>query len=95
MAYLWARDRDDARRVTARFFFVSGGSVLEDPATGSACANLGGWMIATGAPLPLRLEIRQGEAVKRPSILNLEVNEAKEVFVAGAVVELGRGTLRL
>jgi trans-2,3-dihydro-3-hydroxyanthranilate isomerase len=29
--------------VLARFFFVANGAVLEDPATGSACANLGGY----------------------------------------------------
>ena len=29
--------------VESRFFFPSGPAILEDPATGSACANLGGW----------------------------------------------------
>ena len=37
--------------------------VVEDPGTGSACANLGGWLLATGAPLPQRLAIAQGDAV--------------------------------
>ena len=50
MAYVWARESADT--VVARFFFLSG-AVLEDPATGSACANLGGWMLATGAPVPV------------------------------------------
>jgi trans-2,3-dihydro-3-hydroxyanthranilate isomerase len=95
MAYVFARERSDPNKVAARFFFVSGGSVLEDPATGSACANLGGWMIATGAPLPLSLEVRQGEEVKRPSILRLEVDGAKQIFVSGRVIEIGRGILTL
>jgi len=109
MAYLWAREPRGLgvspnapgaqgmgeNGVVARFFFLSGDSVLEDPATGSACANLGGWMIATGVPLPLRLEVRQGEAVKRPSLLHLEVDAAKQVFVSGRVIELGRGTVTL
>jgi len=95
MAYLWAREPGTAGAIVARFFFLSGQSVLEDPATGSACANLGGWMIATGKPLPVRVEVRQGEAVKRPSVLHLDVDAAGRVFVAGRVVELGRGSLEL
>ena len=39
MAYVFA----DAGAVESRFFFPSGPAILEDPATGSACANLGGW----------------------------------------------------
>ena len=92
MAYVWAREGD---AIVARFFFLSGQSVLEDPATGSACANLGGWMLATGAPLPLRAEVHQGDAVKRPSVLHLEVDASKRVFVSGRVVELGRGSFTL
>jgi trans-2,3-dihydro-3-hydroxyanthranilate isomerase len=95
LAYIWAREPGDEHRVVARFFFFSAASVLEDPATGSACANLGGWWIATGAPIPVTLEVWQGEAVKRPSILHLEVDVAKQVFVSGHVVELGRGSLTL
>jgi trans-2,3-dihydro-3-hydroxyanthranilate isomerase len=51
MAYLWARD--GSNDLLVRFFFTQHGAVIEDPATGSACANLGGWMIATGKPLPV------------------------------------------
>ncbi|HVV82261.1 MAG TPA: PhzF family phenazine biosynthesis protein [Kofleriaceae bacterium] len=39
MAYLWARGEP---AWTVRFLFTLDGSVVEDPATGSACANLGG-----------------------------------------------------
>jgi PhzF family phenazine biosynthesis protein len=92
LAYVWARAAAD--EIVSRFFFLAGG-VREDPATGSACANLGGWMIATGAPLPLRVRVRQGDAVKRPSILGLHVDAEKRVFVSGNVVEIARGTLTL
>ncbi len=92
MAYVWAPS--SAGHVEARFFFVAG-AVLEDPATGSACANLGGWMLATGVPLPVKLQISQGQAVKRPSRLELTVDQEKRVFVGGDVVELGRGTITL
>lgn len=93
MAYVWAYDAQG--EILARFFFISGGGVVEDPATGSACANLGGWMIATGKPLPARYVINQGEAVERPSLLRLHVDEDRHIFVTGLVEELGRGTIHL
>jgi PhzF family phenazine biosynthesis protein len=81
--------------VLARFFFVKHGSVVEDPGTGSACANLGGWLLATGAALPLAIAVHQGDAVGRPSHLGLEVTQDRLVRVSGRVVELGRGTIEL
>jgi trans-2,3-dihydro-3-hydroxyanthranilate isomerase len=93
LAYVWARASAD--EIVARFFFLAAGGVREDPATGSACANLGGWMIATGAPLPARVRVCQGDVVKRPSILGLHVDAEKRVFVTGLVTEIARGTLTL
>ncbi len=93
MAYVWAEAAPG--EVEARFFFMAGGGVVEDPATGSACANLGGWLLATGAPLPARRLVRQGRAVQRPSELRLEVTAEGAVRVSGEVVELGRGTMRV
>ena len=93
MAYVWARGAGN--EVEARFFFRVHGGVVEDPATGSACANLGGWMLATGAELPVDLEVRQGGAVGRPSLLRLKVDEERRIFVSGEVIELARGTLTL
>jgi PhzF family phenazine biosynthesis protein len=95
LAYLWARPTGDETEHTVRFFFTSNGAVVEDPATGSACANLGGWHVATGAPLPLHLTLRQGEAVQRPSRLVLRVESDGAIFVSGTVHELARGTLEL
>jgi len=92
MAYVFAREDD---RVLARFFFPKHGAVIEDPGTGSACANLGGWLLATGAPLPQRLAIDQGEAVGRPCRLGLEVTQGREIRVSGRVIEIGRGTVSL
>jgi predicted PhzF superfamily epimerase YddE/YHI9 len=76
-----------------RFFFTLSGSVVEDPATGSACANLGGWHVATAKPLPVRATLSQGTAVERPSRLVLHVAEDRSIYVSGSVIELGRGTL--
>ena len=101
MAYVWAFDPDRAagaaggRPVLARFFFPKHDAVAEDPGTGSACANLGGWLLATGATLPQRLAIAQGEAVGRPCHLGLEVTADRRILVSGRVIELGRGSVRL
>ena len=79
----------------ARFFFPKGSAVLEDPATGSATANLGGWCLATGRTLPCEFEISQGEYTGRPSSLRLRVDAERQVLVSGDVIELGRGTINL
>jgi trans-2,3-dihydro-3-hydroxyanthranilate isomerase len=91
MAYVFAREGD---QVLCRFFFPKHGAVVEDPGTGSACANLGGWLIATKAALPQRLSLDQGEAVNKRCRLGLEVTAEGAIRVSGRVVELGRGTLR-
>jgi len=98
MAYVFAPDPqrdapDGARAFVSRFFFPKHGAVIEDPGTGSACANLGGWLIATGAKLPQRMTLDQGEAVGRRCQLGLEVTAKQEIRVSGRVIELGRGLL--
>jgi PhzF family phenazine biosynthesis protein len=92
MAYVFAREGDD---VLARFFFLKHGAIVEDPGTGSACANLGGWLIATGAALPQHLSVSQGEAVGRPCRLGLAVGTDRSIRVSGRVVELARGAVTL
>jgi PhzF family phenazine biosynthesis protein len=92
MAYVFARDGDE---VLARFFFPKHGAVVEDPGTGSACANLGGWLIATGATLPQRLSVDQGEAVGRRCRLGLQVTADARIRVSGRVVQLAGGLLTL
>jgi len=93
MAYVWAETQPG--EALSRFFFLKYGSVVEDPGTGSACANLGGWLVATGAMRPCTLSIDQGEAVGRPCRLGLRVDERGAIFVSGRVIELGRGTIEL
>jgi trans-2,3-dihydro-3-hydroxyanthranilate isomerase len=92
MAYVFARQGD---AVLCRFFFPKHGAVIEDPGTGSACANLGGWLLATGAPLPQGLTLSQGEAVGRPCRLGLEVTAERRIRVSGQVIELGGGSIQL
>jgi trans-2,3-dihydro-3-hydroxyanthranilate isomerase len=99
MAYLWALDNapdggsDDLQQVVTRFFFPKHGAVVEDPGTGSACANLGGWLLVTGARLPQRFAIAQGDQVARPCRLRLDVTTDRRILVSGRVIELGRGTV--
>jgi len=93
MAYVFAFD--GAARALARFFFPQGTAVLEDPATGSATANFGGWWLAMQRRLPVELQIAQGEQAGRPSHLFLQVNERREIRVGGDVLEIGRGTISL
>jgi len=100
MAYVFAPDPQastagGARSVVSRFFFPKHGAVVEDPGTGSACANLGGWLIATGAPLPQRIAVAQGDAVGRPCRLGLEVSADRQIRVSGRVIELARGAVTL
>ena len=93
MAYVFAHS--GLGRVLARFFFPQGSAMLEDPATGSATANLGGWCLAMQKPLPVRLEIAQGEMVDRGSTLFLDVDGVRDIRVGGEVVEIASGALNL
>jgi PhzF family phenazine biosynthesis protein len=93
MVYVFAFDGEGA--AFARFFFPQGPAVLEDPATGSATANFGGWCLAMQRTLPVKLQISQGEMIGRPSSLYLQVNEEREISVGGDVIELGRGSVKL
>ncbi|HET8939310.1 MAG TPA: PhzF family phenazine biosynthesis protein [Polyangiales bacterium] len=81
--------------VHARMFFNKGTSVIEDPATGSACANLGGYLVHTGAAKPIVRAIEQGVHVGRPCELHLEIDAQDRSLVSGLVFELARGYVRL
>ena len=91
VAYLWHVANNVA---TVRLFFEQQGAVIEDPGTGSACANLGGWCALNGlAPLSWRIE--QGEAIQRPNVLYLDVAANGAVQVGGKVQRLGEGIFHL
>jgi trans-2,3-dihydro-3-hydroxyanthranilate isomerase len=98
MAYVFCEGATGAsgrHQALARFFFPSGGSILEDPATGSATANFGAWCLTMKRALPVQLQISQGEFVGRPSTLFLDVSREAQVFVGGDVLEIGRGRINL
>jgi len=89
-----------AARAHARFF-APADNIPEDPATGSACGALGGYLVHHGA---LNLEpedgrykfvIEQGDFIHRPSRINLDVKgsagNVEEVKVGGLAVLVARG----
>ena len=91
-----------AARAHARFF-APADNIPEDPATGSACGALGGYLIHHGA-LSLEPEdgrykfvIEQGDFINRPSRINLDVKgeagHAEEVKVGGSAILVARGEM--
>lgn len=88
-AYVFAKTGEAT--LLARYFFSKSNVMFEDPATGSATANLGGFYLANQAKLPFAVNISQGEMTGRPSALRMRIDEARNVYVAGEVIELGRG----
>jgi trans-2,3-dihydro-3-hydroxyanthranilate isomerase len=81
--------------------FVPGLSVPEDPATGSACAALAGYLAARTPRdnATLRWTVEQGFEMGRPSILHLEVDKAggaiTAVRVGGSSVLVSEGRMRV
>jgi PhzF family phenazine biosynthesis protein len=98
-AYVFAftGDKDKGRDVVlSRYFFSkAGGGVAEDPGTGSACANLGGWLVARQHTLPASILVRQGEQAGRPCALYLDVDQNGTIHVGGQVIALGKGEIIL
>ncbi len=83
--------RRSSTEFTARNPFPVGG-VFEDPATGAAAAALGGYLRDAGyLQAPARFEIRQGEAMGRPSVITVEVPATGGIVVTGAAVGMGAG----
>ena len=89
-----------AARAHARFF-APADNIPEDPATGSACGALGGYLVHHGA-LSLEPEngrykfvIEQGDFIHRPSRINLDVaggeGAVEEVKVGGPSVLVAKG----
>jgi trans-2,3-dihydro-3-hydroxyanthranilate isomerase len=88
-------------RAHARFFV--GQNIGEDPATGSAAGPLGGYLVHHGAtgvdPSEgvYKFVIEQGDFIKRPSRIGLEVKGAlgkvEQVRVGGRSVVVARGVL--
>lgn len=98
--YVFAFDegnvRDARQVVVARYFFAkAGGGVDEDAGTGSACANLGGWLLHQQRTLPVSILVEQGDQMGRPCRLLLDVLADGRIQVGGRALEIGRGTISI
>ena len=97
---VFARDPERERVMRARVF-VPGQGVIEDPATGSAVAALGGYLGARESASSGKFSyvIEQGFEIKRPSILELEVDKAhgevSAVRVGGAAVMVSEAMMEI
>lgn len=91
LVYVWSPAGEG--RIVARALISDGQAVSEDPATGSACSNLGAWFVAQGRSG--RWTVSQGEQVARPSSLELTVTADGTVTVGGLVREVGSGEVVL
>ena len=78
-------------RLKARFF-ASGLGIAEDPATGSAAANLGLYLAERLGDLAF--DISQGVEAGRPSTLMVDTSRGR-ARVGGQVVKVGEGALLL
>jgi trans-2,3-dihydro-3-hydroxyanthranilate isomerase len=99
--FIFALDPErEGSDVRARMF-APGFGVPEDPATGSACAALGGYLAARHPRHDgtLRWVIEQGFEMGRPSIIELEVDKrhgaVTGVRVGGSTVLMSEGQLEV
>ena len=93
LAYVVARVAPD--RFQVRFFFPKDGGLTEDPGTGSACANLGGYLLDAGEATPSQYTVTQGEFINRLNVLQLSLSADKRIRVGGRVLALGGGEIHL
>ena len=82
-------------RFQVRFFFPKDGGLTEDPGTGSACANLGGYLLDAGEATPSQFTVTQGEFINRLNVLRLSLTADQRVRVGGRVLALGSGEIHL
>ena len=94
------KDAGDGATVYSRMFAPDAG-VVEDPATGSACGPLGGYLVRNGV-VPLadaqRIVSAQGVKMGRPSRLHVRVeasapSDIARVHVGGIGRRVGEGTI--
>lgn len=81
--------------IIARYFWTRHGQIVEDNGTGSACANLGAYLLNQGVALPFAATMIQGHKAGRLAHLRLSITANGQVEVGGRVVEIGRGEFDL
>jgi trans-2,3-dihydro-3-hydroxyanthranilate isomerase len=93
--YLFTRETLDGRSIAYTRFFNPTLGIVEDIATGTAAGPLASLLVAQGvANDDSTLRIEQGDALGRPSIIQVHV-AGRAVTISAACVVSGRGTLRI
>jgi trans-2,3-dihydro-3-hydroxyanthranilate isomerase len=98
---LFAFDPESPEHQVRARMFAPGVSVAEDPATGSACASLGGYLGARVKETDgtFRWIVEQGFEMGRPSLLEIEVEKRDgridAIRVGGASVMVCRGEIEV
>ena len=98
---VFARDTEREGSIIRARVFVPGQGIIEDPATGSAVAALGGYLGARegAASGNFTYVVEQGFEIKRPSILELEVDKADgevtAVRVGGSAVMVSEAMMEV
>ncbi len=91
--YLVCPETEDPQANFHVRLFAPGAGVAEDPATGSAAATLGAWLLKhSSGKGPWLLE--QGSEIGRPSQLWVRL-DGQRIFVRGEVVLVSEGVLRV
>jgi trans-2,3-dihydro-3-hydroxyanthranilate isomerase len=100
MVMVFAMDAEGAGHDVRARMFAPGVGVPEDPATGSACAALGGYLAMRDTREgTLRWVVEQGYEMGRPSLLEVEADRSAGaitgVRVGGSTVMVCEGTIRV
>jgi trans-2,3-dihydro-3-hydroxyanthranilate isomerase len=97
--YPYCLGGEDAAAVArARMFHPApGGTVQEDPASGSAAGPFGAYLVRHGLAAPGSMLVEQGYELGRPSQLRVNIDAAGEqvtgITVGGGVVFVAEGEL--
>ena len=98
MVMIFALDPENPKHDVRARMYAPGINIAEDPATGSACAALGGYLgIRAPKDGQLRWVVEQGFEMGRPSLIELEADRnggtITAVRVGGATVMVSEGTI--
>jgi len=98
--FVYARTSENPWHIRARMFAPLD-NVPEDPATGSASAALGAYLVslALDADMNVRITVEQGVEMGRRSIISLDVSKFRgtvtDVVISGSCVPVMRGEIIL
>ncbi len=89
---VFARAGDDDYQIVVRAFCPADG-IPEDPVTGSANASIGAWLLRNDALPERRYVASQGRELRRDGRVEVEVDDAGEVWIGGRTQTVIRGSV--